>query len=213
MKILRSSSRNPSPPILTLCPIPLLTLRFPHRTRAAPVWHPHNTLPYVKSSRNRGCNHWNGSHRGAASSSPSQARRPQNPSDRRSMVRRKPLPPDRGTIRDVSGKEIPKPWTLAVLVRNRSHLAEIVAEFENRKARQFVPYRAVEITPLSERRGDPRPYRCLLAPSFTPGDRVAASPPYSGALVWPVARRPAYSHGIRRPHHQSPLHPSPDRRP
>ncbi|HEX4139391.1 MAG TPA: UvrD-helicase domain-containing protein, partial [Candidatus Methylacidiphilales bacterium] len=57
----------------------------------------------------------------------------------------KPLPADRRTIRNAAGEEIPAPWTLAVLVRSRSHLAQIVAEFESGMHGK-VPYRAVEIT-------------------------------------------------------------------
>ncbi len=48
-----------------------------------------------------------------------------------------PLPPNRS-----------EPWTLAVLVRNRSHLLEIVATLKQAPA---IPFRAVEIEPLAER--------------------------------------------------------------
>ena len=65
-----------------------------------------------------------------------------------------------------------RPWTLAVLVRNRSHLAEIVAEFENDKLGK-VPYRAVEITPLSERQ-EILDLTALTRAILHPADRVAA---------------------------------------
>ena len=48
-----------------------------------------------------------------------------------------PLPPDRS-----------EPWRLAVLVRNRSHLLEIVSILKEAPA---VPFRAVDIEPLAER--------------------------------------------------------------
>lgn len=72
----------------------------------------------------------------------------------------RPLPPGRT-----------RPWTLAVLVRNRSHLAEIVAEFENDKLGK-VPYRAVEITPLSERQ-EILDLTALTRALLHPADRVA----------------------------------------
>ncbi len=49
----------------------------------------------------------------------------------------KPLPPNRT-----------KPWSIAVLVRTRSHLTHIVAALKQSPA---IPYRAVEIDPLAER--------------------------------------------------------------
>jgi ATP-dependent helicase/nuclease subunit A len=48
-----------------------------------------------------------------------------------------PLPPDRS-----------EPWSLAVLVRNRSHLLEIVSILKEAPA---IPFRAIEIEPLAER--------------------------------------------------------------
>ena len=73
----------------------------------------------------------------------------------------RPLPPGRT-----------KPWTLAVLVRNRSHLAEIVAEFENDELGK-VPYRAVEITPLNERQ-EILDLTALTRAILHPADRIAA---------------------------------------
>jgi len=46
-----------------------------------------------------------------------------------------------------------KPWRIAVLARNRSHLAPIVAEFKRSypDGRAPIPYRAVDIDPLADR--------------------------------------------------------------
>ena len=64
-----------------------------------------------------------------------------------------------------------KPWTLAVLVRNRTHLLEIASEFE--KDRQGkIPYRAVEITPLTERQ-EVLDLTALTRALLHPADRVA----------------------------------------
>ena len=52
---------------------------------------------------------------------------------------RLPLPPGRK-----------KPWSIAVLGRNRSHLSAIVAEFKQDRGRGPLPFRAVELDPLSE---------------------------------------------------------------
>jgi ATP-dependent exoDNAse (exonuclease V) beta subunit len=82
------------------------------------------------------------------------------------------LPPGRRRIRDQAGKEIPAPWTLAVLVRNRSHLIEIVTEFEKEELGR-IPYRAVEITPLSERQ-EILDLTALTRAILHPADRVAA---------------------------------------
>jgi len=65
-----------------------------------------------------------------------------------------------------------KPWSLAVLVRNRSHLLEIVTEFENDRLGR-IPYRAVEITPLSERQ-EILDLTALTRAILHPADRVAS---------------------------------------
>ena len=83
----------------------------------------------------------------------------------------KPLPPGRRTIRNDAGEQIPAPWTLAVLVRSRNHLAEIVAEFEKDKNGKL-PYRAVEITPLNERQ-EVLDLTALTRAILHPADRVA----------------------------------------
>jgi ATP-dependent helicase/nuclease subunit A len=73
----------------------------------------------------------------------------------------KPLPPGRT-----------KPWSLAVLVRSRNHLAEIVTEFDNQRLGR-IPYRAVDITPLNERQ-EVLDLTALTRALLHPADRVAA---------------------------------------
>jgi len=65
-----------------------------------------------------------------------------------------------------------KPWQIAVLVRGRNHLDEIVAEFDTGK-RGRIPYRAVEITPLSQRQ-EVLDLIALTRALLHPADRVAA---------------------------------------
>jgi ATP-dependent exoDNAse (exonuclease V) beta subunit len=122
------------------------------------VWHPH-PLRYVPRANSPA----------AASGvlpSVAQLRHTQARRDAREIRRiaeawfAKPLPAGRS-----------KPWTLAVLVRNRSHLAEIVAEFENEKLGKL-PYRAVEITPLNERQ-EILDLTALTRAALHPADRVA----------------------------------------
>jgi ATP-dependent helicase/nuclease subunit A len=73
----------------------------------------------------------------------------------------KPLPPTRT-----------KSWQIAVLVRSRSHLAEIVANFDN-ETHGRIPYRAVEITPLNERQ-EILDLTALTRALLHPADRTAA---------------------------------------
>ncbi|MBS1799138.1 MAG: UvrD-helicase domain-containing protein [Acidobacteria bacterium] len=61
-----------------------------------------------------------------------------------------------------------KPWRLAVLVRNRSHLTQIVAELK----RTSIPFRAVEIEPLGER-SEVLDLFALTRALLHPADRVA----------------------------------------
>jgi ATP-dependent exoDNAse (exonuclease V) beta subunit len=44
-----------------------------------------------------------------------------------------------------------KPWQIAVLVRNRAHLTEIVSELKRNRDTGPVPFRAIDIEPLDER--------------------------------------------------------------
>ena len=121
------------------------------------VWHPHS-LPYVPRTNSA-----------TAGMFPTiaQLRHHQAALDAREIRRvaqqwfSKPLPTGRT-----------KPWTLAVLVRSRSHLAEIVAELENDKLGKL-PYRAVEITPLNERQ-EILDLTALTRALLHPADRVVA---------------------------------------
>jgi len=82
----------------------------------------------------------------------------------------KPLPAARKTIRDESGREFPEPWRIAVLVRSRSHLTEIVAAFNAGPIP--IPYRAVDITPLNERQ-EVLDLTAVTRALLHPADRVA----------------------------------------
>ncbi len=57
----------------------------------------------------------------------------------------------RGVVQHWMAQPLPagrsKPWSIAILARNRSHLAPIVAELK----RSNIPYRAVDIDPLADR--------------------------------------------------------------
>ena len=64
-----------------------------------------------------------------------------------------------------------EPWRIAVLVRNRNHLAEIVAEFDS-EALDRIPYRAVEITALNQRQ-EILDLTALTRALLHPADRVA----------------------------------------
>ncbi|HEX9199948.1 MAG TPA: UvrD-helicase domain-containing protein [Acidobacteriaceae bacterium] len=65
-----------------------------------------------------------------------------------------------------------KPWQIAVLVRNRSHLIEITAEFDKHRPSR-IPYRAVDIVPLSDRQ-EVLDLTALTRTLLHPADRVAA---------------------------------------
>jgi ATP-dependent helicase/nuclease subunit A len=82
----------------------------------------------------------------------------------RSIIERwfeKPLPPGRTT-----------PWQIAVLVRNRSHLIDITTEFDKHRPVP-IPYRAVDIVPLSDRQ-EVLDLTALTRALLHPADRVAA---------------------------------------
>src|SRR6202034_3977870 len=123
-------------------------------------WHPH-PLPYVARA-----NHASPATAGVLPSV-AQLRHSQAKRDAKEIRRiaqqwfTRPLPPGRT-----------KPWTLAVLVRNRNHLLEIAAEFEKDRPGK-VPYRAVEITPLTERQ-EILDLTALTRALLHPADRVAA---------------------------------------
>ncbi|HEX4576460.1 MAG TPA: UvrD-helicase domain-containing protein [Edaphobacter sp.] len=64
------------------------------------------------------------------------------------------------------------PWRIAVLVRNRNHLAEIVSEFKGGEGRTAIPYRAVDIEELGERQ-EVLDLLALTRALLHPADRVA----------------------------------------
>jgi ATP-dependent exoDNAse (exonuclease V) beta subunit len=72
-----------------------------------------------------------------------------------------PLPPGRT-----------EPWRIAVLVRNRNHLAEIVNELKGGEIRAAIPYRAVDIEELGERQ-EVLDLFALTRALLHPADRVA----------------------------------------
>ena len=81
---------------------------------------------------------------------------------------RKELPSHRQAASD---REV-KPWRIAVLARNRNHLAEILAEFDSEKRGPRIPYRAVEIAALSDRQ-EILDLTALTRTLLHPADRVA----------------------------------------
>jgi ATP-dependent helicase/nuclease subunit A len=76
-----------------------------------------------------------------------------------------PLPADRPRFPDGT----PKPWQIAVLVRGRSHLADIVPALKS----AAIPIRAVEVESLSERQ-EILDLTALTRALLHPADRVAA---------------------------------------
>jgi ATP-dependent exoDNAse (exonuclease V) beta subunit len=75
--------------------------------------------------------------------------------------RSRPLPPGRD-----------EPWSIAVLVRSRSHLDEIVASFKGDAAHAPIPFRAVEIEVLKER-PEVQDIYALTRALLHPADRIA----------------------------------------
>jgi ATP-dependent exoDNAse (exonuclease V) beta subunit len=73
----------------------------------------------------------------------------------------KPLPPKRS-----------EPWKIAVLIRSRNHLDEIVAEFKDASTGTPIPFRAVDIEALSER-PEVQDLFALTRALLHPADRVA----------------------------------------
>jgi ATP-dependent exoDNAse (exonuclease V) beta subunit len=106
------------------------------------IWHP-SILPYEMTTLAR------------------QKQRQAHAAEIRNIVeqwRAKPLLPDRT-----------EPWKIAVLVRNRSHLEEVVVAF---KSAPGIPFRAVDIEPLRER-PEVQDLIALTRALHHPADRVA----------------------------------------
>ena len=72
-----------------------------------------------------------------------------------------PLPPERT-----------EPWRIAVLVRTKKHLAEIVTEFKGGEEHDAIPYRAVDIEELGERQ-EVLDLFAITRALLHPADRVA----------------------------------------
>lgn len=64
------------------------------------------------------------------------------------------------------------PWKIAVLVRSRSHLTDIVATLKKENGADAIPFRAVDIEPLGERR-EVLDLFALTRALLHPADRVA----------------------------------------
>ncbi|HEY2002703.1 MAG TPA: UvrD-helicase domain-containing protein [Acidobacteriaceae bacterium] len=87
---------------------------------------------------------------------------------------------DAGTVRDVveqwRATALPEgrtsPWRIAVLVRNRNHLSDIVSELKGGDGRAAIPYRAVDIEELGERQ-EVLDLLALTRALRHPADRVA----------------------------------------
>jgi ATP-dependent exoDNAse (exonuclease V) beta subunit len=75
--------------------------------------------------------------------------------------RSRPLPPNRTS-----------PWKIAVLVRNRPHLVEIVTELKRDRQNGPIPFRAVNIEPLDER-PEVLDLFALTRALIHPADRIA----------------------------------------
>jgi ATP-dependent exoDNAse (exonuclease V) beta subunit len=65
-----------------------------------------------------------------------------------------------------------EPWKIAVLVRNRGHLKEIVSELNDDRTRAAIPFRAVDIVELGERQ-EVLDLFALTRALLHPADRVA----------------------------------------
>ncbi|MDE1175394.1 MAG: UvrD-helicase domain-containing protein [Edaphobacter sp.] len=65
-----------------------------------------------------------------------------------------------------------KPWKIAVLVRNRSHLSQIVAELKRTDGSGPIPFRAVDIESLAER-PEVLDLFALTRAALHPADRIA----------------------------------------
>jgi ATP-dependent exoDNAse (exonuclease V) beta subunit len=87
---------------------------------------------------------------------------------------------DAATVRDVVERwratPLPEgrtsPWRIAVLVRNRNHLSDIVSELKGGDGRAAIPYRAVDIEELGERQ-EVLDLLALTRALRHPADRVA----------------------------------------
>jgi ATP-dependent helicase/nuclease subunit A len=102
-----------------------------------------------------------------------------NPEEKQRTIRQQRRQ-DAATVREVveqwRATPLPEgrttPWRIAVLVRNRNHLADIVSELKGGEARAAIPYRAVDIEELGERQ-EVLDLLALTRALRHPADRVA----------------------------------------
>jgi ATP-dependent helicase/nuclease subunit A len=102
-----------------------------------------------------------------------------NPEEKQRTIRQQRRQ-DAATVRDVveQWRATPPPegrtapWRIAVLVRNRNHLADIVSELKGGDGRAAIPYRAVDIEELGERQ-EVLDLLALTRALRHPADRVA----------------------------------------
>jgi ATP-dependent helicase/nuclease subunit A len=102
-----------------------------------------------------------------------------NPEEKQRTIRQQRRQ-DAATVREVveqwRATPLPEgrtaPWQIAVLVRNRNHLAAIVSELKGGEARAAIPYRAVDIEELGERQ-EVLDLLALTRALLHPADRVA----------------------------------------
>ncbi|WP_263375869.1 UvrD-helicase domain-containing protein [Granulicella aggregans] len=129
-------------------------MRSPNSQAEARVWHA-NPLPYLPK---------------AEASEAQKIQRRQSAVAIREIIERwraRPLPENR-TLREGQ----PEPWKIAVLVRARPHLEDIVAVLKDESLGPAIPYRAVNIDPLKER-PEVQDLFALTRALLHPADRTA----------------------------------------
>ena len=129
-------------------------IRSPNTHAEARVWHA-DPLPYLPK---------------AEASEAQRAQRNQSAMEVREIIERwraRPLPENR-TLRDGN----PEPWKMAVLVRARPHLEDIVSVLKDKSLGPAIPYRAVNIDPLKER-PEVQDLFALTRALLHPADRTA----------------------------------------
>jgi ATP-dependent exoDNAse (exonuclease V) beta subunit len=161
-------------------------LIFPNQAGASPSSVPYSdadaTLPASTRSSGRAW-HANPLNLSASDKTPARIRQQQASRDASEILGiarrwfREPLPASRRTIRDESGNEFPEPWKIAVLVRTRNHLNELITALSKFNAdhpdTDRILVRAVDIQPLTERQ-EVLDLTALTRSLLHPADRVAA---------------------------------------
>ena len=161
-------------------------LIFPNHADSSPNAVPYSnadaTLPASTHSSGRSW-HANPLNLSAPDKTPAQVRQRQAGRDAREIIRiarhwfAEPLPPGRRTMRDESGREFPEPWKIAVLVRTRTHLNELISALNKFNGHHpdadRILVRAVEIETLHQRQ-EVLDLTALTRALLHPADRVAA---------------------------------------